>query len=133
MREAILALAEIETLTVAPDAQSQLPETIRTVMREKPGHWQEYYSGSDTEIDLLLFNSYSDRIRYYWPDPQIAAALARLVANLTAAPPSDILLSRYLPGQYQRVRAGELSRDPETLVRDKIRDTLRPYAAACRA
>jgi D-tagatose-1,6-bisphosphate aldolase subunit GatZ/KbaZ len=133
MREAIMALAEIETLTIAPDAQSRLPETIRAVMRQKPGYWQDYYSGSEAQIDLLLFNSYSDRIRYYWPDPHITAALARLVANLTVAPAPDILLSRTLPAQYQRVRAGELSRDPEALVRDKIRDTLRPYAAACRA
>ena len=82
--------------------------------------------------DLLLFNSYSDRIRYYWPAPRIETAVAKLVANLTASPTPDILLSRYLPIQYRRVRDGQITRDPQVLILDRIRDALRPYAAACR-
>jgi D-tagatose-1,6-bisphosphate aldolase subunit GatZ/KbaZ len=82
--------------------------------------------------ETLLFNSYSDRIRYYWPDPRIEAAMAKLIANLRAMPVPDILLSRYLPAQYQRVRDGELKREPEALIQDKIRDVLRLYSDACR-
>lgn len=132
MREAICALAEIEKMTVAPEAQSHLLNVIRTVMKDDPGSWKDYYAGTPAEQDILLFNSYSDRIRYYWPDPKIEAAMARLVSNLTTAPPPEILLSRYLPSQYQRVRAGLLARDPQALILDKIRDALRPYAAACK-
>jgi len=128
MREAICALAEIEKILVTPEKQSQMLETIRAVMLEKPGYWKDYYDG--IQIELLLFNSYSDRIRYYWPDPRIGAALKTLIANLADQPPPDILLSRYLPSQYRRLRAGELSRDPEALILDKIKDALRPYAAA---
>jgi D-tagatose-1,6-bisphosphate aldolase subunit GatZ/KbaZ len=133
MREAICALAEIEKLIVAPDAQSNILETIRAVMRDNPVSWQDYYTGSEAEQDMLLFNSYSDRIRYYWPDARIEAALTQLISNLRATPPPEILLSRYLPSQYQRVRARRLAPDPEALILDKIRDALRPYAAACRA
>ena len=133
MREAICALAEIEKLTIAPAAQSHVLDVIRAVMRSDPASWQDYYSGTEAEQDVLLFNSYSDRIRYYWPDPKIEAAMATLISNLTAAPPPEILLSRYLPSQYQRVRAGLLARDPQALILDKIRDALRPYAAACKA
>ena len=133
MREAICALAEIEKLTIAPTAQSHVLEVIRDVMHENPVHWRNYYSGTATEQEILLFNSYSDRIRYYWHDPRIEAATARLVSNLTATPAPDILLSRYLPLQYRRVRDGEIAREPQALILDKIRDTLRPYAAACRA
>ena len=133
MREAICALAEMEKIMVSRDAQSGILETIRAVMWEKPGYWQDYYGGSETETELLLLNSYSDRVRYYWPDPRIKASLEKLIANISANPPPDILLSRYLPSQYQRVRAGNLSRDPEALIMDKIRDALRPYAAACKA
>ena len=132
MREAICALAEMEKILVAPDRQSGVLEAVLAVMRKKPDHWKDYYSGSPAEIENLMLNSYSDRIRYYWPDPAIASALEKLVANLTAHPPSDILLSRYLPLQYGRVRAGEISRAPEALILDKIRDALRPYAAACK-
>ena len=133
MREAICALAEIEKCVIALNRQSGILETIRAVMKEKPGHWRDYYGGGDADIELLLLNSYSDRIRYYWSDPRIEAALAKLIANLSADAPPDILLSRYLPSQYRRVRAGELGRDPEVLILDKIRDALRPYAAACKA
>lgn len=133
MREAICALAEIEKWTVAPAAQSGLLDVIRAVMHENPGHWRDYYAGTPAEQDLLLFNSYSDRIRYYWPDPRIEAATVKLIANLLAAPAPDMLLSRYLPAQYRRVREGRLARDPEALILDRIRDALRPYAAACKA
>jgi D-tagatose-1,6-bisphosphate aldolase subunit GatZ/KbaZ len=132
MREAICALAEIEKLTVAPDAQSRVLETTYAVMRDKPASWRDYYAGTEAEQDVLLLNSYSDRIRYYWPNSKIDAAVAKLVSNLSATPPPEILLSRYMPSQYRRVRAGQLAPNPEALILDKIRDALRPYAAACR-
>jgi D-tagatose-1,6-bisphosphate aldolase subunit GatZ/KbaZ len=131
MREAIFALADIEKEIVRLKDQSRLAETIRTVMMENPAHWRDYYEGADQET--LLFNSYSDRIRYYWPDPRIAAAMAKLIANLSVVPIPDILLSRYLPAQYTRIRDGELKRDPAALILDKIREVLRLYSDACRA
>ena len=131
MREAICALAEIEILTIAPDAQSRLLEVMETVMRDKPDAWHDYYPVTARGHDILLFNSYSDRVRYYWSDPRIEAALKEMMANLSAVPPPEILLSRYLPAQYQRIRAGVLTREPEALILDKIRGALRPYYAAC--
>jgi D-tagatose-1,6-bisphosphate aldolase subunit GatZ/KbaZ len=115
---------------VAPKDQSRLAETVRAVMMENPVHWRDYYKGPDQET--LLFNSYSDRIRYYWPDPRIETAMAKLIANLSATSLPDILLSRHLPAQYRRVREGELKRDPEALILDKVRDVLRLYSDACR-
>jgi D-tagatose-1,6-bisphosphate aldolase subunit GatZ/KbaZ len=130
MREAIFALTDIETEIVAPKDRSRLVETIRAVMMENPAHWRDYYKGVDRE--MLLFNSYSDRIRYYWPDPRIETAMAKLIANLSVVPIPDILLSRHLPAQYARVRDGELKRDAEALILDKVRDVLRVYSDACR-
>ena len=102
-------------------------------MLAEPQYWQSYYPGSAADQHVLRHYSYSDRIRYYWPNPKIEAAMAVLISNLTTTPPPEILLSRYLPSQYQRVRAGLLARDPQALVLDKIRDALRPYATACKA
>ena len=65
MREAIAALAEIEKAIVAPKDQSRLLETVRAVMQGDPAFWKDYYIGTPAEQELLLFNSYSDRIRYY--------------------------------------------------------------------
>jgi D-tagatose-1,6-bisphosphate aldolase subunit GatZ/KbaZ len=130
MREAIFALADIEKAIVTSGAQSRLAETIRAVMLENPAHWRDYYKGPDQET--LLFNSYSDRIRYYWPDPRIETAMAKLLANLSVHPMPDILLSRHLPAQYRRMRNGQLKAEPRALILDKIRDVLRVYSAACR-
>ena len=41
------------------------------------------------------------------------------------------MLSLYLPAQYDRLRAGTLAGDPESLLVDKVRDVLRVYASAC--
>jgi D-tagatose-1,6-bisphosphate aldolase subunit GatZ/KbaZ len=133
MREAICALAEIERATIAPEAQSRLMEIVEAVMRDSLGSWKDYYAGSDAQQTMLMWNSYSDRIRYYWPDRRIEAAMARLLSNLSTARLPEILLSRYLPAQYARVRAGLLPSRPEALILDKIRDALRPYTAACKA
>jgi D-tagatose-1,6-bisphosphate aldolase subunit GatZ/KbaZ len=70
-------------------------------------------------------------LRYYWPDPEIAAAETRLYDNLSALTIPLPLISQFLPDQYVRVRDGELSADPRSLVVDRIRDCLRPYAEAC--
>jgi tagatose-1,6-bisphosphate aldolase non-catalytic subunit AgaZ/GatZ len=40
------------------------------------------------------------------------------------------MLSRNLPGQYLRLRLGEISGDPVALIVDKVRDVLRVDAAA---
>jgi D-tagatose-1,6-bisphosphate aldolase subunit GatZ/KbaZ len=100
-------------------------------MLENPGYWESYYEGGTDEQRIARRYSYSDRLRYYWPDPQIAAAEARLYENLTAIQIPEPLISQFLPEQYTRVRAGELSSDPRSLVIDRVRDCLRPYARAC--
>jgi D-tagatose-1,6-bisphosphate aldolase subunit GatZ/KbaZ len=69
-------------------------------------------------------------MRYYWPDPEIETALARLMDNLTTREIPDPLLSAFLPLQYERVRRGSLDRTPRELVIDRVRDVLRTYAAA---
>ena len=42
------------------------------------------------------------------------------------------MVSRYLPTQYTRMRQGQITNEPVAFVVDKIRDVLRPYAAACK-
>ncbi|XPE42862.1 class II D-tagatose-bisphosphate aldolase non-catalytic subunit [Shigella flexneri] len=48
--------------------------------------------------------SYSDRVRYYWPDSQIDDAFAHLVRNLRMSPLRSPI-SQYLPLQYVKVRS----------------------------
>jgi D-tagatose-1,6-bisphosphate aldolase subunit GatZ/KbaZ len=131
LREALYALADIEDEIVAPDAGSKLREVVETVMLAKPGNWQKYYHGDDQQQRLLRTYSYSDRVRYYWSDPEIDAAAQKLISNLTNQKIPENLLSRYLPEQYWQFRRGEIDGTPMSLIQSKVREVISAYAAAC--
>jgi len=131
LREALWALDAIEAETVPSVARGNLRHTTLACMHAKPGHWRKYYHGHGPALDLQLQYSLSDRIRYYWPDPAIAAAQERLFINLRATPPSLPLVSQYLPTAYAAVRAGRASLDPTELVMAHIAASLDAYYGAC--
>ncbi|MFJ8009538.1 D-tagatose-bisphosphate aldolase, class II, non-catalytic subunit [Streptomyces fagopyri] len=132
LREALFALASIEDELVAAGSRSRLSEVVDRRMRDEPSWWEGYYEGDADDQRLARRYSYSDRMRYYWPDPEITAAQDRLFANLSGVDIPLPLLSAYLPDQYRRVRTGNLSATPRDLVVDRVRDVLRDYDRACR-
>ena len=81
MREALFALAAIENEFVPPAERSELPAVVERQMLAAPEHWERYYRGRDP---LARRYSYSDRMRYYWTDRQIEAAVETLLKNLDA-------------------------------------------------
>ena len=130
LREALFGLARIEDELLPADVRSNLAEVVDQAMLARPEYWAAYYPGTEDEQRIARRYSYSDRLRYYWPDPEVEAAAARLIANLSAIEIPLPLVSQYLPEQYARVRAGELAATPHELAIDKVRDALRGYAAA---
>ncbi len=132
LREALFALAAIENELVAPALCSLLIEVVDQVMLAEPRWWAGYYEGGPEEQRLSRRYSYSDRMRYYWPDPRIAAAQRVMFDNLRSVDLPLPLLSAYLPRQYDRIRRGELEAEPEAIAVDHVRDVLRDYAFACR-
>jgi D-tagatose-1,6-bisphosphate aldolase subunit GatZ/KbaZ len=130
LREALFALAAIEQELICPADQSHLPDVLEARMLADPGHWEGYYPGNHDEQRLARRYSYSDRLRYYWPDPQVHSAQDLLLGNLAAVEIPLPLISQHLPDQYARIRAGELSAEPRALVIDRVRDVLRAYALA---
>ena len=131
LREALFALAAIEGELVAGDERSDLLAVVERRMLAEPRWWEGYYAGDAGVRRILRRYSYSDRVRYYWPDPEIQGAQSRLMANLAGRDIALPLLSQHLPDQYARVRRGELPVEPEALVLDRIRDVLRAYEVAC--
>jgi D-tagatose-1,6-bisphosphate aldolase subunit GatZ/KbaZ len=133
-REAVFALAQVEEewlgnrrgITI-----SKIRESLDEAMLANLEHWRDYYHGDDAALRFARKYSLSDRSRYYWPQPEVAAALGRLLANLTAHPAPLSLLSQYLPNQSAAVRAGAVSNHPVALIRDKILEVIRHYADAC--
>jgi D-tagatose-1,6-bisphosphate aldolase subunit GatZ/KbaZ len=130
LREALFALAAIEDELLPAGRRSRLPTVVEARMLDQPEHWRRYYAGTAEEQAIARRYSYSDRMRYYWPDPAIDAAVGTLLENLTTRGIPDPLLSAFLPAQYERVRSGVLPRSPSELVVDRVRDVLRTYAAA---
>jgi D-tagatose-1,6-bisphosphate aldolase subunit GatZ/KbaZ len=134
-REAVFALAEIEEEWLGGTAGvtlSRVREVMDEVMLRKPADWERYYAGSERERSFARRFSYSDRIRYYWPQPEAEAALALLIRNLEDRPAPLSLVSQHLPIQYNAVRRGMLSPAPRDLIRHKVLEVLDLYARACR-
>ena len=135
-REAVFALAALEEEWLANRrgvTLSKVREELDLAMVENPSFWKDYYRGDEATIRLARRYSYSDRSRYYWPVPRVAAALARLIANLGADPPPNSMISQFLPRQSEMVLNGCLSRSPKELIRSKVREVLEVYATACGA
>lgn len=131
MREALGALEDIEAQLVPTSKRSFLSETIEDTMLQEPDNWLPYYDGASDRKKLLRLYSYSDRVRYYWHRPRVAAAVDLLIGNLSSINIPESILSRYLPEQYLRLREQKIDGNPVALVMDKVRDVLRSYAAAC--
>lgn len=130
-REALFALAAIEGELLPPAQRSDLVEVLDRVMRERPAHWRNHYSGDERQLRLLRGYALSDRCRYYWGEPEVQAAVERLVANLQALPPPAILLSQFMPEQQREIEAGRLAPEPLALIRHRISGRLAEYARAC--
>jgi D-tagatose-1,6-bisphosphate aldolase subunit GatZ/KbaZ len=131
LREALFALAAIEDDLVDAGQRSNLRAVIERRMCEQPGQWQDYYHGTAEAQRQLRAFSYSDRLRYYWNDAEISAAADRMMRNLDQIEIPESVISQYLPDQYRALRQGLIGRDPKSLAIDRVRDALRPYAAAC--
>jgi D-tagatose-1,6-bisphosphate aldolase subunit GatZ/KbaZ len=138
MREALFALAHIESELVVAESRSNLIDVIERRMLDDPTYWQGYYpevrgersDGGSTSRTARRY-SYSDRLRYYWAVDEIEAARQTLLANLDHTGIPMPLISQFLPVQYDRIRTGRLESTAQALVIDRVRDALRPYARAC--
>lgn len=131
LRETLWALADIEEQMVGIGKESDFKNTVLEVMRAEPEYWRKYYVGDPQRARFDQQYSLSDRIRYYWPHPEIQAAQARLIANLEREAPPLTLLSQYLPSQYEAVREGRVRNLPADLLKEGVAKVLRQYMDAC--
>jgi D-tagatose-1,6-bisphosphate aldolase subunit GatZ/KbaZ len=133
-REAVFALAAIENEWLGRRkgaTVSRLPEVLEAVMLENPEHWQRYYHGDDEALRAARRFSLSDRSRYYWTEPRVAAALDRLLGNLTDNPPPAALAGQYVPMPYGSLRVSEIPVEPREVIRRKVLEVTGTYARAC--
>ncbi|MEO6213636.1 MAG: class II D-tagatose-bisphosphate aldolase, non-catalytic subunit [Vicinamibacterales bacterium] len=133
LREALYGLAHIEDVLTADAERSGLRRVLDDVMRRHPDHWKSHYTGGPEQISYLRNFSLSDRIRYYWQNPEVDVATRRLMMNLERVSIPRPLISQYLPRLLDAVLEGGVPARPRDLLLAHVRACLEPYAAAAGA
>jgi D-tagatose-bisphosphate aldolase class II non-catalytic subunit len=130
LRETLYGLDRIAEELAGNFIPDSVEASLEQLMLAQPGHWRSHYAGTPQELRLLRHFSYSDRIRYYWPQPEAVTAVERLAARLDAAPIAETLISQYLPRLYPEVAAKRLGTTVRELCLAAIGKALDPYSFA---
>ena len=127
LREGLFALSMMEKILVPEDKQANFIEVMEETMMKNPGNWQKHYHGNEAELAIKRKYSFSDRCRYYFAQPEMQSAIAKLFANMSEVEIPLGMLRQYMPLQYIKVRDGVLSMDPKELVEDCVVHIIEDY------
>lgn len=132
LREGLFALERIETelARLRPFPTSSFRSTLEWAMREDDKYWGSYYRGREASRQYARAFSFSDRARYYLPEPRVSAAISTLLSNLDREGIPLGLLSQYLPVQYRRVRSGDIALTAADLLIDHVGSWIDDYLYA---
>ena len=132
LREALYGLDHIACELHPGQRTESLQTSMERVMSARPEYWQRYYLGNATERRLKRHFSYSDRMRYYWTDPDAMRAVTQLLMLLgdTALPVT--LVSQYINGRYEDVVSGRVRPTARALLDASVRAVIETYAVATR-
>jgi len=128
LREAIYALENLARELPGWDERYSVRAALENAMLANPAHWASHYAGDAEQQHYLRHFSYSDRVRYYWTDPAVEAAVAGLYAFCDRRALPLPLFSQFLP---QHARAGHQT--AAALCSAHVQLALAPYADACGA
>ena len=131
LREALWALDAMEREWLGEDGASGFRQTAIARMQAEPRNWAKYYHATGEALRFDLQYSLSDRIRYYWPEPEIAKAAEDLLALFGDTPIPETLISQYLRGVYEGVRRGRVDPTAHGLSLAMVDLVLDDYFKAC--
>ncbi len=127
-REAIFAMAAIED-QLAPQTRSNIIEVIDDVMNRDDRNWRPYVPAGGQQRIAKLFGL-SDRVRYYWPNAEIAKAIELLQENIDRQPVPRGLVLQYAGADCLDQPGQPLSR---RIIDSKVGSVARKYLAAAGA
>lgn len=130
LREVLYALDAIALVLLPKSTRKRLPCVLEEVMLQKPVHWIGYY-GETPSAPVKRHFSYSDRIRYYWTEPEAIQAVEALCNELTEMEIPETLVSQYLPDVYPQLPRG-MKISVDLLIDLKLHGVLSLYASACK-
>jgi len=128
LREALYALDAIASDLAADYGERPLKAAMEALMLERPADWQRHYPGSPAAQRMLRHYSLSDRIRYYWAQPEAQRAVDRLTGALSGVRVPLPLWWQHMPAAADLADA---PLDPEALLVRRVRVSLAAYHAAC--
>jgi D-tagatose-1,6-bisphosphate aldolase subunit GatZ/KbaZ len=131
-REAAFALALMEDELFPSAQRSNLIAVVDQAMVQHPQYWEKYYAGSAAAQAFKRRYSLSDRVRYYWVQPEVQRALERLLGNLRLNPIPLPLLSQFAPLEMDALAQQGLELSPDAVISQRIGRRLGDYFAACR-
>jgi D-tagatose-bisphosphate aldolase class II non-catalytic subunit len=123
-RQAIVAMASIEEW-LPLKAKSDVMAVIGKAMKDDPTYWRGYIANDD-RADMSKIFGLSDRIRYYWPKPEIQAALKVLIANIDRASIEPGLIAQF--ASLPDLRTLPLSQE---IIQGRVGAVVNKYRAAC--
>ena len=133
-RQAVYGLdliAQISGLRLEP-----LSTVMERTMLARPSYWQGHYHADGAQaLRMLRHFSYSDRIRYYWPEPEPRKAVDGLFAALRGRDlPEPALAQCFSPAVMARAKSLAPSYDndqAQALVAAQVQTALLPYFFGC--
>lgn len=121
-RQALYGLDHLRS--VADKSAPRLPRVIETAMAAEPQFWRNHYSNEDV---ALWHYGYADRVRYYWPNQTVAAAVADLLSQSDALDHPDCSY-REVFSENAIARASRLGPSRSlALARAHVQEALAPY------
>jgi D-tagatose-bisphosphate aldolase class II non-catalytic subunit len=128
LRETLYGLDIIASELFPEYGDRSLARAMEKLMLERPDHWALHYHGMDAALHVQRHYSYSDRIRYYWTEPDAIAAVNTLIDTLKGREIPEPLLRQFLPSLG--IDSADSS-DPESILIAAIDRVLADYSAAC--
>ncbi len=131
LREAMYSLEFIARELTGWDARYSVRSALEAAMLANPAHWASHYPGDAERQAYLRHFSYSDRLRYYWTEPAVEAAVAGLFGFLGTHDLPLPLISQFLPQHLRAVASGRLAATAAALCGANVKLALASYADAC--
>ena len=126
-REALFAMAAMER-GLGGIGDSTIVRALEGAMDRNPENWRSYVPPGPNERLERLFGL-SDRVRYYWPDRDVAKAAAELKARIDLAPIAPGLVSQFADRLDDSTEGRPLS---ERVVRSRVGAVVDRYRTASR-
>lgn len=128
-REAVYALDLALDLAQGAARSATSPRgVLEKVMVERPQYWQGHYHGDAESLFVQRHFAWSDRLRYYWPEPEVQAAVSDLRAAVDAAALPDPLLHQlFCADVLNRAAELDLPSQFDRLAQAAVQAALAPY------